>query len=951
MNVEARLRAFAAVARAGSFSRAAKTLYVSQPAVSKHIASLETELATQLVVRGRGGISLTPAGEVLAEYVLRAEALLANARRALAAGGDAQIGTLSIAASGIPGTYLLPELLSQFHEQHPEVEIDLQLSTSGGALDLVRSHEVVLALVGGMTVPPELESEPLIEDDVVLVGPVSLGGRRLRVKDLESLTWISREEGSATRAAVEAARWQIGLRTVRTLEFPSWEAVKLAVTSGAGIAAISRLALRVELQAGTLAVLDVRRWRLRRTIAVLTARGVPLTPPVERFLQLLRAAFQPEEQLPSNSNLPHSRPLLGREHELELLAAELDGSQIITLAGAGGCGKTSLAIAAAARAIDRYRDGVFFVDLAPVREADRVLEAVADVVGVPQGSTLSERLRDTSLLLVLDNFEQVIGAAAQVERIVEEARGVRVLVTSRAPLRIERERVVEVQPLARDDAVLLFLREGQKARSTLKPDDAIALICARLDGLPLAIELAATRSNVFAPAELLDQLDRSFDVLTSPRRDIDARHQTLRATLEWSYELLSDQARSLFASLSVFADGWTLDAMERVCLAAPESLAELVEHNLVQRGETRFTMLATIQSYAGELLGGSGEADETRRRQAEYFAALAEEAEPHLTGPEQAEWLARLREDAENVRAAVAWADETQQRELQLRIAGASWRFWLGLSGRDQWMTWLQHALVEVEEPSLRLRALAPLSWLTFDQGDYAGAEILAQERLTLGLAQEDDRHVAGGYSLLSEIAARRGDVARAVELGQQAVDVDRRAGIESGVAVHLHNLGGVLLRSGDLAGAKALLEESRTIGEGIGDDLHVASTVFALAMIDLREGDGEGALARALEALPTVMSRGDSQGVWSALDLAGAALIAVDRLADGASTIAAAEELRKSVGHERPADLDEVCEEAIERARHALGDEGLGAAIEAGTQLSPDQAAELVLANRASGS
>jgi predicted ATPase/DNA-binding transcriptional LysR family regulator len=935
MNVEARLRAFAAVARAGSFSRAAKTLYVSQPAVSKHVASLETELATQLVVRGRGGISLTPAGQVLAEYVLRAEALLANARRALAAGGDAQIGTLSIAASGIPGTYLLPELLSQFHEQHPEVEVDLRLSTSGGAVDLVRSHEVELAIVGGMT---------------VLVGPVSLGGRRLRVKDLEALTWISREEGSATRAAVEAARWQIGLRAVRTLEFPSWEAVKLAVASGAGIAAISRLALRVELQAGTLAVLDVRRWRLRRTIAVLTARDVPLTPPAERFLQLLRAAFQTEEP-PANSNLPVPRPLLGREHELELLAAELDGSEIVTLAGAGGCGKTSLAIAAAARAIDRYRDGVFFVDLAPVREADRVLEAVADVVGVPQGSTISERLRDASLLLVLDNFEQVIGAAAQVERVVEEARGVRVLVTSRAPLRIERERVVEVPPLGHADAVLLFLREGRKARPTLKPDDAIPKICARLDGLPLAIELAAARSNVFAPAELLDQLDRSLDVLTSSRRDVDARHQTLRATIEWSYELLSEEARRLFASLSVFADGWTLDAIERVCLAAPESLAELVEHNLVQRGETRFTMLATIQSYAAELLAGSGEADETRRRQAEYFAALAEEAEPHLAGPEQAGWLARLREEAENVRAAVAWADETQQRELQLRIAGASWRFWLGLSGRDQWMTWLQHALVDVEEPSLRLRALAPLSWLTFDQGDYAGSEILAQERLTLGLAQGDDRHVAGGYSLLSEIAARRGDVARAVELGRQAVDVDRRAGIETGVAVHLHNLGGILLRSGDLAGAKALLEESRAIGESIGDDLHVASTVFALAMIDLREGDGEAALARAIEALPTVMKRGDSLAVSSALDLAGAALIAVDRVADGASTIAAAEELRRSVGHERTADLEEVCEEAIALARHALGDEGFRAALNAGTQLSPDQAAELVLANRASGS
>jgi DNA-binding transcriptional LysR family regulator len=291
MELEARLRAFAAVAREGSFSRAAERLYVSQPAISKHVASLERELEAQLVVRNRRGASLTPAGDLLAEYVLRAEALLANARRALAAGGDAQVGTLALAASGIPGTYLLPAILARFHEQHPAVELDFRLSTSGGALNLVRAHEVEVALVGGMTVPPELESEPLVEDEVVLIGPPSLGGRRLRAKDLADRTWISREEGSATREAVESARWQIGLRSVRTLELPSWESVKLAVASGAGIAAISRFALDNELETGGLAILDVPRWRLQRTIAVLTAREVPLTPPAESFLRLLREAW------------------------------------------------------------------------------------------------------------------------------------------------------------------------------------------------------------------------------------------------------------------------------------------------------------------------------------------------------------------------------------------------------------------------------------------------------------------------------------------------------------------------------------------------------------------------------------------------------------------------------------------------------------------------------------
>jgi DNA-binding transcriptional LysR family regulator len=296
MNVEPRLRAFAALVREGSFSRAAKALYVSQPAVSKHVASLEAELGTRLVVRGARTTTLTATGQVLADYVLRAEALLANARRALAAGADAEIGMLTLAASGIPGTYLLPMVLSRFHEQHPGVELDFQLATSGGALEAVRAHRVEIAVIGGMTVPAELEAEPLVEDEVVLVGPPALGGRRVRPKDLEGLTWISREEGSATRAAIETARWQIGLHAVRTLELPSWEAVKLAIAGGAGIAAISRFALELELKSRTLVVLEAPRWRLTRTIAAVTARDVPLTPPAERFLALLRETLAPSKE-------------------------------------------------------------------------------------------------------------------------------------------------------------------------------------------------------------------------------------------------------------------------------------------------------------------------------------------------------------------------------------------------------------------------------------------------------------------------------------------------------------------------------------------------------------------------------------------------------------------------------------------------------------------------------
>ena len=288
--LEARLRAFAAVARRGSFSRAAEELFITQPAVSKHVASLEAELGP-LFERRRRGAALTPAGELLADHVLRAEALLASGRRAAEAARDGHMGTLSLAASGIPGTYVLPPLLARFHEEHSTVTIDFQLSTSGGALELVRAHRAELGVIGGLVVPPELENETLIEDEIVLVGPPSLGDRRLNPRELAELTWIYREEGSATRAAVEAARWEAGLHVTRSLELPSWEAVKLAVARGAGIAAVSRLALELELQAGILVVLDLPRWQVERMISAVYTREVPLGPAAELFLELLRSEF------------------------------------------------------------------------------------------------------------------------------------------------------------------------------------------------------------------------------------------------------------------------------------------------------------------------------------------------------------------------------------------------------------------------------------------------------------------------------------------------------------------------------------------------------------------------------------------------------------------------------------------------------------------------------------
>jgi DNA-binding transcriptional LysR family regulator len=288
MELEARLRAFAAVARTRSFSRAAKELYVSQPAISKHIAALEDELGTELVVRTRSGAVLTAEGKVVADYVLRAEALLSHAKRALDAGVDSDQATLTVAASPVPATYLLADVLADFQRQHPAVVIDVRVASPADAVDLVRTHLAELAVVSAVKPPPELHSEPLVEDEIVIAGAPTMASRRLRADELEQLTWIVPDAHAAHRAAEYASR--AGIRQIRTLEVPGWEAAKRAVSRGAGVTAISRMALETELHAGVLAVLDVPAWRQAHNVTLMTLRDIPLTPPAAAFVEAIRSA-------------------------------------------------------------------------------------------------------------------------------------------------------------------------------------------------------------------------------------------------------------------------------------------------------------------------------------------------------------------------------------------------------------------------------------------------------------------------------------------------------------------------------------------------------------------------------------------------------------------------------------------------------------------------------------
>jgi DNA-binding transcriptional LysR family regulator len=291
MDLEARLRAFAAFARRRSFSAAAKELRISQPAVSKHIADLERAFGVRLVDRRPRNNALTPAGAFLANHVLRAEALLAQAARGLAEFRQPRAGGLSIVAAGVTGTYVVPEVVAAFHAAHPGVKVRVDLATSAGAVEVLRAHRAEVGVVGGFAAAPEIEAESLMDDDIVIVGTPRLAATRPGRRTLEGHTWISREEGSASRAAVEAAWANLGMAPSRRIELPSWEAVKMAVLRGYGVAGCSRLAVDAELRANTLAVIPLRGWKVRRTISIVTLRDAALTPSAQEFVAMLKARW------------------------------------------------------------------------------------------------------------------------------------------------------------------------------------------------------------------------------------------------------------------------------------------------------------------------------------------------------------------------------------------------------------------------------------------------------------------------------------------------------------------------------------------------------------------------------------------------------------------------------------------------------------------------------------
>jgi predicted ATPase/DNA-binding SARP family transcriptional activator len=558
-----------------------------------------------------------------------------------------------------------------------------------------------------------------------------------------------------------------------------------------------------------------------------------------------------ESAAPTSVPLPATR-LIGREQELAELNGILgaDDLRLLTLVGPGGVGKTRLALELAATSARQ----VVFADLSPLSAAEQVLPVIAHALGVRE--TGGQSLVDATIarargldecLLVVDNFERVVDAAPELAAIVASCPKLRTLVTSREPLHVGAERAYPLEPLSEKSAESLFVERCSHVQPSFASDASTAALCRRLDCLPLALELAAARTNVLTAQQILERLGRRDDLLTAGARDAPARQQTLRAAIQWSYELLDESEKLLFSGLSVFAGGCTLEAAEAVCGAGLDTLASLVDKSLVRRRGDRFAMLETIREYATEMLEESERADDRRRRHMEYFLALVEREDPRtfMFTPQVAAVVAA---DYDNLHAGVAWAVKAAP-ELALRLAAMLCPVWLSRSMFAEGRHRLEQALQNTpDEPSrARATALAAASYLAGHAGDIESSRRLGEAALSAARVIDEPLIVVFALHTLSgAVMSADDDYEAALRLGEEAAELCRRSGDEFGLAVSIGNLGGIAHCRGEWDKAIAFYTEQLSMPVIVWPNTGITQENLALA--ELQNGREPAAVAARYE-------------------------------------------------------------------------------------------------------
>lgn len=669
---------------------------------------------------------------------------------------------------------------------------------------------------------------------------------------------------------------------------------------------------------------------------------------------------------------PQPTPLIGREREIEEVTDLLRRPEVrlVTLIGTGGTGKTRLAVQAAAELVDTFADGVVFVGLAPLQDPDLVLTTAAQALGVGamSGATPAENLArglgKRELLLVFDNFEHLLGAAPSVAEIAARAVGVKLLVTSRAPLHLSAEHVYPVSPLPTpvgaedvDDllqyaSVALFETRAQAVRPdfavTSANAGAVADICRALDGLPLAIELAASRVGVLPPAAMRQRLDHPLKLLVGGAQDAPERQRTLRATIDWSYELLEQTEQRLFVRLAVFAGGCTIEAAQSVCgddLEVVDGLASLTDSGLTRLEgtdeEPRFTMLETIREYALERLEDSGETSGRRRRHADYFLALAEEAEPNLIRND-AEWFDRLEAEHANLRAALDWLEASDESEDVLRLAAALGRFWKRKRHFGEGRRRLERALRAADRPAAaRAKALNDAAGIALMCGDLAAGGRWAREALELHRQLRDARGSAFSQLTVADATMQEGDWPRAQELCAESVRQLRELGDRHAALRAAATHAWAFYEGGDLERARELSEENLREARLEHDSFLEGCALALLGEIALYQSRVEDAVSPIESSYRIFSDLGDVLNLASCVGTFARVLAMTGKPEAAARVLASSEALREQTGAR---DVSSLAEKALTAIRHQLDEAAFAAAWEQGRSLSADEAVALAL-------